>query len=251
MVSAIKAFPKNKVLIATSAGVVALSTDNGENWSVIDTVSPGLDIQKIDFVDENDGWLISWDKLFKTTNGGYTWTSVDFGKPFLLLSLQFIDPSNGWIGGENGKIRRTSDGGATWVDQWSTTGARIEDIEFVSSQAGYAVGGGVYGSQWVDSSRVLTTSDAGETWTPLPHPHDRWITDIHLIGSEHGFIAAGEWIYSLCQNTSVSVEETKLATADCEKFYFDLLGRQVGNNDSGLLIEYDPCTSRGRVILRE
>lgn len=251
VVTAIKAFSPTHVVIATSKGIIAGSHDSGETWEIIGTVQPDFDVQKMHFTDINNGWVTSWDQLFATTDGGRNWRKVDFGKPFTITSIHFYNSTNGWLGGEGGKIRKTTNGGSTWFDHWSTTGVRIEDIKFVTQNVGFAVGGGIFDSNgWRDSSRVLKTHDGGTTWYQVKHPRDSWIGRIHMVGPTNGYITARQFVYSYCGDQPVSVQDDADGTAECEKVIYDLLGQSTTELISGPVIEYDPCKGRGRIVLR-
>jgi hypothetical protein len=117
---------------------------------------------------------------------------------------------------------------------------------------GYAVGGGVNGvNGWLDSSRVLKTEDGGNTWLQIRHPRDVWIGAISLIDSHTGYILAGQYVYRYCGDPLVSVKEDAIqAESKCEHLFFDLLGRRLGVEAAGIVIEYDPCKVRGRVVTR-
>jgi len=215
-------------------------------------VEENLFVTQMHFADEEVGWLSSYENLYRTTNGGYSWEKIDYGKPYLITSIYFIDRDTGWLGGEAGKIRKTTNSGGTWSSQWSTTGCRIEDFAFLNSNVGYAVGGGVSGGNgWLDSSRVLKTVDGGNTWIQVKHPKDSWIGAISLIDSNTGYILAGQYVYNYCGDPLVSVKEDTIpAESNCETLYFDLLGRRIHDEATGIVIEYDPCKAKGRVVVR-
>lgn len=84
------------------------------------------------------------------------WTSrqiVSSGRD--LNAVFFIDSKRGWVGGDSGYLSRTEDGGNSWVEQRIDTHQRaINDIYFVSKEAGFAVAGGT----------VFSTNDGGHSW---------------------------------------------------------------------------------------
>jgi len=53
------------------------------------------------------------DVLMKTTDGGETWENKHHDIQSTLM-IQFVDASNGWIVGKNGKVLKTNDGGEIW-----------------------------------------------------------------------------------------------------------------------------------------
>lgn len=247
-ITAVWAFSPTDALIASMKGFIARTSDAGESWITVDTVATDLPIQNVHFVNTSVGWLTALDRLYKTTDGGYNWSEVSYGKPFSIWNVKFVDEQTGWIGGEVGKIRKTTNGGATWIDQWSTTGAGITDFHFFNRDVGFAVGGGVAGK---DSSRVLKTTNGGKTWEQKQHPRDAIIIDIHMVDASHGYLLTGKYLYSYCGDELVSVQEDlPKEPCQCKRASYDYLGREVDVSASGMLLEYDPCVRKARVVYR-
>ena len=72
-----------------------------------------------------------------------------------LNTVYFLDDKRGWIGGDNGFLSRTEDGGHTWVKQVIQTTAAINDIYFRDKEAGFLIAG----------NAIFTTRDSGVRWT--------------------------------------------------------------------------------------
>ena len=71
-----------------------------------------------------------------------------------LNTVFFADSENGWIGGDNGYIARTSDAGRTWIQQSLNTKEAVNDIYFRSSDKGYVLAG----------DRIFSSVDGGQNW---------------------------------------------------------------------------------------
>jgi photosystem II stability/assembly factor-like uncharacterized protein len=71
-----------------------------------------------------------------------------------LSAVFFVEGKRGWIGGDNGYISRTDDGGKTWTGQTSNTDDAINDIFFLNKNDGYFLAGG----------NIRATKDGGQTW---------------------------------------------------------------------------------------
>ena len=56
------------------------SDKNGLNWSSVQITPTYADIQMVGFIDRMTGWAGGWDGLYKTTDGGNTWTN-NIAKP--------------------------------------------------------------------------------------------------------------------------------------------------------------------------
>lgn len=77
-----------------------------------------------------------------------------------LLCSSFPDSAHGWVGGPYGLILRTTDGGASWTQQFGGDYALppILSLFFHDANNGWALG----------YSTLLKTTDGGETWTEQP-----------------------------------------------------------------------------------
>jgi photosystem II stability/assembly factor-like uncharacterized protein len=78
-----------------------------------------------------------------------------------LNAVYFLDNQRGWIGGDNGFLSRTEDGGQSWVKQNVKTDAAINDIYFRDKDAGFLIAGNAIfatrdnGGQWNEVRRFL------------------------------------------------------------------------------------------------
>lgn len=83
--------------------------------------------------------------------------------------IDFVNPEMGWYGNGEGKIYRTTDGGATWTLQWDRPGTFVRTLAFVDERVGFAgnVGTGYFPGV-TDTTLLYKTEDAGETWNPVP-----------------------------------------------------------------------------------
>lgn len=195
----------------TGYGVDAFILDVGHAW-----------IQKPDFENfPNSGFL------YRTTDGGVTWTS--FQVPFSRGDLSFIDPDNGWVladlgvgAGSNAvAIYRTTTGGAVWERMYTNDpndpdaadslplGGLKSDLVPLDMQTAW-VTGVVYAPGEVYLHR---TDDGGRTWTPVTVELPSGAQDFELgidadqmkfVSATHGFIAlrmAGESIQTVLYAT--------------------------------------------------
>jgi photosystem II stability/assembly factor-like uncharacterized protein len=117
------------------------------------------------FRDQHDGLAVARDRLFRTRDGGVTWTRVRLdGAPELLSQIRFVDERHGAIAGgqyggtHGGWVFTTDDGGATWRERRLTDG-KLKAVSFVDEREGWAVG----------DMDILHTVDGGRTWTVQLH----------------------------------------------------------------------------------
>jgi photosystem II stability/assembly factor-like uncharacterized protein len=98
--------------------------------------------------------------LNRTTDGGATWqpssTAADNYQGGL-AALQFVSATTGWAAGSGGEILATTNGGASWAAQDSTTTDDLAGLHFLDADNGWAVG---------DAGTILATTNGGATWAP-------------------------------------------------------------------------------------
>ena len=83
------------------------------------------------------------------------WVATQVAPPSQdLNTVYFLDNKRGWIGGDNGYLSRTEDGGQSWVKQVVQTTAAINDIYFRDKDAGFLIAG----------NTIFTTRDNGVRW---------------------------------------------------------------------------------------
>lgn len=70
-------------------------------------------------------------------------------------SIFFSDEDNGWIVGDGGAIRHSSDGGKTWLEQQSNTYCNLKSVFFIDDVRGFAIG---------DNRTLISTIDGGNSW---------------------------------------------------------------------------------------
>ena len=97
------------------------TTDGGNIWNP----TQGMGI--FYFVDANNGWAYTAEgpnqtepfKIYRTTNGGTDWNEqFSDNTTGVFNAIRFTDVNNGWVVGHNGKVLKTTDGGANW--NWVT-----------------------------------------------------------------------------------------------------------------------------------
>ncbi|MBX2990499.1 MAG: T9SS type A sorting domain-containing protein [Bacteroidetes bacterium] len=132
-------------------------------------VSPSTELLwKIRFTDAANGWIVGQTRLYRTTDGGQSWSPKD--TVMNLGSLRALSGDvaiycEGWLGtGPNRGIRKTTDGGSSWrsVD---TARYVYNDAKFPTPQIGYAAGREASTQQYVPAIRK--TTDGGETWATI------------------------------------------------------------------------------------
>jgi photosystem II stability/assembly factor-like uncharacterized protein len=89
------------------------------------------------------------------------WVPVPTGSDQQYRGLDAVSKRIAWVGGSDGEVLRTTDGGATWQDVSppDTAGLLFRDVEAQSAHRAsvMSIGNG-------DASRIYTTFDGGRSW---------------------------------------------------------------------------------------
>lgn len=92
-----------------------------------------------------------------------------------LNTVYFLDSKRGWVGGDDGFLSRTDDGGRSWVRQVVGTTDGINDIYFSDKEDGFLIAG----------NAIFVTRDSGTRWTEvrrfLPKEFDGGLVELYSV----------------------------------------------------------------------
>jgi photosystem II stability/assembly factor-like uncharacterized protein len=166
-----------------NAMLIVKTTDGGATWTPIanpPTVTENEygNFKTLSFHDNLNGWFatIGFDggmggRVFRTIDGGETWTGYNSGNTDAAWAVQFISPIIGirtWTSPPF--LTRSTDGGQTWT---AVSNLPVANIRFMQAATGVNTPGQnqlwVYGEAGTGAPSftpfVLTSIDAGETWS--------------------------------------------------------------------------------------
>lgn len=183
-------------------GLISRTRDGGRSWTLESPSIPASAAQfaaspfvDLHFVTPSVGWFMREGRVvFKTVDGGASWTAqpvspVPDAEPPRPAAAHFLDPQHGWVASApypslrppsmseasyasvGTVMRRTRDGGNTWVSAGHLP-FQVTSLRFVDGSNGIAVGPG---------GAIASTSDGGTTWTPRPAPTVKNLTRVHWI----------------------------------------------------------------------
>ena len=142
--------------------IVKVQFDAPDSFVLVDTSSVN-DYYDIYFINDTVGYLVGGVHgapysalVFKTFDGGQTWNDISPGFGQIIRALKVVDDTVLYAVGRDGTIIKSTDGGATWVDQSiPETEGDLFDVDFIDQYKGVAVG---------EEGLVFLTDDGGETW---------------------------------------------------------------------------------------
>jgi photosystem II stability/assembly factor-like uncharacterized protein len=94
-----------------------------------------------------------------------SWTAQTSGTTDTLFAVQFLDVNNGYAGGSQGTMLKTTDGGTNWTDISISSVNPVNDIYFTDNSTGWVAIGNVDDGD--NSGEIWGTTDGGTTWTNL------------------------------------------------------------------------------------
>ncbi|MFK8031724.1 MAG: glycoside hydrolase family 97 N-terminal domain-containing protein [Gammaproteobacteria bacterium] len=148
----------DQVYVATSKGV-AFSRDGGETWTDVGQRSPFALSMVVNPSDRNRVYIGSpAGKVFGSTDGGRSWSSLDQGLPVANIIALTIDPDSDelYASAERIGVYKSSDGGLSW----SSTGALPADTQ-VSSLA-VNENGRIFAA--TNGAGLFVSDDGGQNW---------------------------------------------------------------------------------------
>ncbi|MFL6229800.1 MAG: WD40/YVTN/BNR-like repeat-containing protein [Pyrinomonadaceae bacterium] len=217
-----------------------LTVDGGKTWKVIHADGAGTVRSKVlttidrhftQFVDPQTGWMDGGDMMYRTRDGGLTWSETvptPVGDQHLYRCFFFLTPDEGWVVSDF--TYHTTDGGRSWKRLYETR--QYADsyplIRFLSSKVGFMLltrHGGVYrtgngGETWeqvlgeypfaqdlffldersgwvVGDNFIAHTSDGGQTWAHAQTPIANSLNDVFFTDERNG-CAVGHEATILC-----------------------------------------------------
>jgi hypothetical protein len=144
-------FVGNLIFVAGENQRIFKSSDQGHSWVAINTpVKTTFDIRELYFYSENTGYVDGITEIFKTTNGGLSWTKANF--PFDGFGIMHFSNENEgfniehvsrYEGGDfpvfkGSIIHKTNDGGITWTSSELIPSLSMNLTNFPQRELGFA-----------------------------------------------------------------------------------------------------------------
>lgn len=99
-------------------------------------------------------------------------------------AVHFVDAQTGWMVNNYAEIRKTTDGGATWDIQHDIN-FELNDIFFINSQTGWAVGASYLAS--TPQAPILKTTDGGATWISQSTSAAHRLWSVYFVSDQVGW----------------------------------------------------------------
>jgi len=168
-----------------AAGLVAVAA----------TESSAPAVQQMELLTENEGWLLSGGRLFRTANSGETWQNITPPQAGALAQAAFVDAQRGWAAEVSGRgqvlVWRTRNGGANWDsgELPLPAGQPVSEVwlDFWDAETG-VVSVKFAGGANFSRGLLFKTGDGGASWTLANLPA---AGPVRFVTPEFGWLAGG------------------------------------------------------------
>jgi len=162
---------------------LSLQTDSNEGSFSKHKITSFTNLNASFFIN-NDFGFVAGDsgKIYKTINGGTTWTSLSTNIQDNIYSLFFVNDSVGFATCSNGIIIKTNNSGSNWSLLNSGTSKYLYASYFVNPDTGIVVGG--YGT-------IIKTSNGGNNWISITDTGYTY-RSVKFFNNNYGIIAGGD-----------------------------------------------------------
>ncbi len=191
-------------------GTIVQTTDGGDHWFLIETASTSI-ITDISYPRPGYGFAIGYffnstqakafSTLSKTTGSNGLWEE-EFSYDRYLRSSYFIDADTGFIVMQSDTLKRTTDGGHTWLEIDLDLSCTLYKMTFLSKDTGFCVGSG---------GTILKTVNAGREWAPLNTGVTATFTDIAFQNSLEGIAVASNGLVAVTSDGGASWQSTQIS----------------------------------------
>jgi len=151
-------FPNDTTGYVSGYEKILKTTDCGLTWKAIKVDSSGNWYKKLCFPTAELGFAESWnyngDTIFRTADGGQTWTSV-FRRQSL-YDIQMTDETTGYLAGDS--LFKTTDGGISWQYLSIPINESVISLGFSDADTGLIL-------FWFGS--LCKTNDGGNSWETI------------------------------------------------------------------------------------
>ncbi|MDR3669035.1 MAG: YCF48-related protein [Ignavibacteriaceae bacterium] len=158
-------------VISGFLGDILISTDNGLTWgshqlsynsNIIFDIkkAPGSNV----VIAGGREWNPGLRQIFRSTNGGTTFTPIDLGVDFDVYAVSMVSDKVGYICGTNSIVMKTSDAGQTWSQEASPVSGpyiSLYSMKFVNESTGW-----VFLNYSASDTNIFKTTNGGTSWIP-------------------------------------------------------------------------------------
>ncbi|MCP4684583.1 MAG: hypothetical protein GY867_03945 [bacterium] len=203
------------------------------SWSE-QTVSGEVTLKGLHFEDDNIGWTSGFASsgqnfgfIYRTTNGGDTWSLSPVITGALLGGLGFFDADHGFVAADKGRLFETDNGGIAWTvrdDIPVDSSQSLRKLATVGPDTGWAVG---------TDGVIIRTTNGGADWSLQATPTGHGLNGASFVDAQTGWVSGlnGTVLHTDNGGLAWSLQNTGTSTDLRDIYFVDAnLGWAVGSN---------------------
>ncbi len=130
------------------------TTNGGQTWVTHNLAHLYNTLSCFYMYNENIGWVFEDKFINFTSNGGATWQVLDTSVA-APGAVTFINLLTGWVCGNSGMVKKTTNGGYSWINYPTGVTENLRAISFYDENYGVCAG---------DWGKILSTTNGGLNW---------------------------------------------------------------------------------------
>lgn len=112
------------------------TTNGGASWTSVPFGD--ITVYGMQFLSESVGYLFG-NLLLKTANGGESWDQIGHPADTIITAIFFVNENEGYLGSFEGHFFATSDGGSSWEERPATAEFSFDNMAFSATATGFGV----------------------------------------------------------------------------------------------------------------
>ena len=180
--------------------------DGGKTWKQQGPLFRQLN--GISFSDASHGVAVGNEFRF-TADGGKTW-QLGSTLSGTMYDVDLVDQNTAYACGF-GEVRKTTDGGLTWVSQPIPLFGNFVGIDFVSATTGWVVGA---------EGSVYNTTNGGATWVRQRHDSSKFFTGVSFVSAAEGWVCGNSTILHTTDGGATWASQSVPSGADAIEIRF-------------------------------
>ncbi|MBL1279111.1 MAG: T9SS type A sorting domain-containing protein [Fluviicola sp.] len=173
-------------------------------WNQITSPYNG-NLNTIEFIDQNIGYIGGNTAIMKTLDGGISWTSTSIAD-FSINCFSFPSSTTGYYGANNNIVRKTTNGGTTWALQNPNLSPYgVLAMSFPTVNDGYVVG---------QVGTLRKTTNGGTTWITVNTGITQDFNGVHFFDANVGLFIGDNGLIKRTSNGITSWSTVSSGTSN-------------------------------------
>lgn len=210
-------------------GKIARTTNGGNTWIDLNNGITGDSFYGAELIDSNYVWAVGdGGVILHSSNGGNSWIQQTTNTFNTLLSISFINRTQGWVVGDVGEFFYTTNSGNSWIKRVTGWSNIFFGVKFKDANNGWIVG---------DGGLILRTTNGGNSWTQQLSNTTETIFYVDFFDVNNGYCAGTNGL--ILKTTNGGTNWEKLITGTSRNIY---IASGISHNsvwaigDSGLVL---------------